>query len=117
MLATTYDFRGDMTTCSTVAVTGGSGFVGRHLVEALLNIGKEVFIVDLMDPDQEGYNSALEYRSADLRHYEATLRALKGAEIVFHLAGNASGTVSVKDPLFDFQSNAVSTNNVGNACI
>jgi len=117
MLAATYDFRGDMTKCSTVAVTGGSGFVGCHLVDALLNIGKRVLVVDLVEPNQKGDNSALEYRSADLRHYEAARSALEGAEIVFHLAGNASGTASVKDPLLDFQCNAVSTNNVANASI
>jgi UDP-glucose 4-epimerase len=87
-----------MTTYGSAAVTGGSGFVGRHLVEALLNIGKRVIVVDLIEPEKKSDEFALEYRSADIRHSEAARRALSGAEVVFHLAGNPSGTVSVRDP-------------------
>jgi UDP-glucose 4-epimerase len=110
-------FHEDVDKCGVVAVTGGCGFVGRHLVDALLDLGKKVLVVDLAEPAAEDLKPAAEYRAADLREYDHACAALRGAEIVFHLAGNASGTSSVRNPLLDFQSNALATSNVGNASI
>lgn len=62
----------------TVVVTGGNGFLGKHLVRQLKEIGpKKIFI-----PDRKKY---------DLREYEACLKAFKGADVVIHLAGNVGG--------------------------
>ncbi|WP_131740578.1 NAD-dependent epimerase/dehydratase family protein [Actinomadura roseirufa] len=100
-----------------VAVTGGAGFVGSHLVTALAESGKNVTIVDLAEPAADlAALPGVRYRHADLRDYGETLLALRGAHTVFHIAGNASGTKSVEHPRFDFQINGLGTCNVGNAC-
>ncbi|MFC6935925.1 NAD-dependent epimerase/dehydratase family protein [Actinomadura yumaensis] len=102
----------------TVAVTGGSGFVGGHLVAALTDLGKNVVIVDLAKPPKALADlPGVQHRRADLRDYGETLLALRGVDTVYHLAGNASGTLSVEYPRFDFQINGLGTCNVGNACV
>lgn len=97
--------------CSRVAVTGGSGFVGGHLVASLAREGKRVTVVDLEAPSQPP-EVDVEFRRADLRDHHQVTQALAGAEMVFHLAGNSSGTLSVDRPRFDFEANALSTFNV-----
>ena len=96
-----------------VVVTGGAGFMGRHLVRALLDRGKDVAIVDnlstsLSDPLPED----AELHRVDIRRPAELAAAFTGADLIFHTAANASGTVSVEDPRFDFETNAVGTFNV-----
>lgn len=49
---------------------------------------------------------------ADIRDEEDVKKALLGGEVVFHLAGNCSATVSVREPRYDFESNALGAFNV-----
>ncbi|WP_406724071.1 NAD-dependent epimerase/dehydratase family protein [Streptomyces sp. GD-15H] len=103
-------------TATEVAVTGGSGFIGGHLVRALSKCGRRVVVVDLSVPRQEILDlPGVRYAKADLRDFGDVLLALQGTDTVFHLAGNASGTLSVEQPRFDFEVNAVGTSNIGNA--
>ncbi|WP_405982829.1 NAD-dependent epimerase/dehydratase family protein [Streptomyces sp. NBC_00158] len=101
-----------------MAVTGGAGFVGRHLVTALSLLSQTVTVVDQapLPPDLAAL-PGVSYVRADLRDYGETLLALQSADVVFHLAGNASGTESVVNPRHDFHLNALGTCNVGNACL
>lgn len=106
----------DMSGLGVVAVTGGAGFVGQHLVRRLFELGAKVRVVDLTEhtvPDLAG----VEHVRADLRIYSEAVSALRDADLVFHLAGNASGTLSVEDPRLDFELNALVTSNVGNATL
>ncbi|MBP2403156.1 NAD-dependent epimerase/dehydratase family protein [Streptomyces syringium] len=101
-----------------VAVTGGAGFVGRRLVAALSLLGKKVTVVDHAALGEDIASlPGVRHLRADLRDYGETLLALQGADVVFHLAGNASGTVSVENPRYDFHLNALATCNVGNAAL
>lgn len=96
-------------------MTGGAGFVGRHLVRALVGLNHPVRVLDIAPTCAEVPDGAT-YLQVDLRDRVATLAAIEGADLVFHLAGNANGTRSVTDPWFDFESNAVATFNVAEAC-
>lgn len=95
-----------------VLVTGGLGFIGQHLVQALLQLGKLVTLVDngstsltsMLPPD-------LTPVSVDIRDVAQVPIALVGADLVFHVAGNATGTPSVSHPRFHFETNAVGTFN------
>jgi dTDP-L-rhamnose 4-epimerase len=77
-----------------VLVTGGAGFVGSHLVDALLSRGEEVRVLDCLDPQVHGPGGVrpgylgpdAELRVADLRDRDALRSALEGIEVVFHLA-------------------------------
>lgn len=100
---------------TTVAVTGGSGFVGRHLVRALSQRCMRMVVVDLAEPPDGERLPNVEYIHADLRNHDEVLLALAGVDLVFHLAGNASGSLSVENPRFDFEVNALGACNVGTA--
>ncbi|MFN2451098.1 MAG: NAD-dependent epimerase/dehydratase family protein [Candidatus Dormibacteria bacterium] len=77
----------------TALVTGGAGFVGAHLVDALLNRGDRVRVLDNLDPQaHEGARAAFlnpeaELVTGDLRDRAAVARALDGVELVFHQGG------------------------------
>lgn len=93
-----------------VLVTGGLGFIGRHLVHKLISLGKEVTILDnsssAMVPSPPPGASLL---AADVRDQHEVLRALAGVDLVFHVAANANGTMSVTNPRLDFEINALGT--------
>ncbi len=67
-------------------VTGGCGFVGRHLVEALVARGDQVRVVDIASPEAAGFDAQIEYRQADITDEPAMHEAVKGATTVFHNA-------------------------------
>ena len=98
---------------ANVAVTGGLGFIGRHLVRALLSLGKDVTVVDSgATASESGLPPGATLVRTDIRDADQLRKALVGAEMVFHLAANSNGTLSVVDPRFDFETNAVGTFNV-----
>jgi UDP-glucose 4-epimerase len=100
-------------------VTGGAGFIGSHLVEALLDRGDEVAVVDdLSTGKRENLTGALA-RGADLHVIDirdaAPLRAVIAAarpDIVFHLAAQMDVRKSIEDPAWDAGINVVGTINV-----
>ncbi len=75
-----------------VLVTGGCGFIGSHLVDRLVEDGYQVKVYDLLEEQvhlkkKPTYlNSSAEYIFADLRDKNNLRKALRGVEVVFHLA-------------------------------
>ena len=75
-------------------VTGGAGFVGSYLVDALLADGHEVRILDNLDPQVHGahrrrpawLNKEAEFQDGDVRDLDTVRRSLQGIDIVYHLA-------------------------------
>src|SRR6266511_1875830 len=92
-----------------IAVTGGLGFIGRHLARALLDHRKRVIVLDRRAPGDSDANPDIEYRVVDVREPRSLRDALRSADLVFHLAANANGTYSVEHPGEDFQANCVGT--------
>ena len=68
-----------------VLVTGGTGLIGRPLVEMLDNSGANIRIVSLDTPTE--MPARTEFISADLREFANCAKAVKDIEVVFHLAG------------------------------
>ncbi len=96
-----------------VLVTGGAGFIGRHLVRALLSLGKEVTVLDNLSTGSQGeLPEGATLVRGDVRNPKETSKAALGTELVFHVAANANGTISMQDPRFDFETNALGTFNV-----
>jgi UDP-glucose 4-epimerase len=97
-----------------VVVTGGAGFIGSHVAEAFVSRGDDVLVVDdLSTGDEANVPDGVAFERLDIADGEALERALvAGADLVCHLAAQASVTVSVKDPLLDCRSNVVGTLNV-----
>lgn len=100
-----------------VAVTGGAGFIGRRLVGRLVEMAAKVTVVDRVEPGAAALTADAEHITADLRQAGAARRALSGADIVFHLAGNSDAVRSMARPLLDFEANALGTLNVARAAV
>jgi UDP-glucose 4-epimerase len=79
-----------------VAVTGGCGFIGSHVVDHLLRAGHQVSVIDA---SSRWLNPAAEYRHADLFDNDALTTAVAGADAVFHLAGAADVNEVAADPV------------------
>jgi dihydroflavonol-4-reductase len=70
-----------------VLVTGGCGFVGRHLVEQLAARGDEVRVIDVCDPPP--FADSVEYRRTSILDQAGVESALEGVERLYHIAGIA----------------------------
>jgi UDP-glucose 4-epimerase len=89
-------------------VTGGAGFIGSNLVNALLARGDEVTIVDnFASGKRELVNPAATLLEHDIREPFAA-----DADVVFHLAAQADVQTSMKDPAYDAAVNVVGTTTV-----
>jgi len=92
-----------MSSPQSVLVTGGCGFIGSHLVDALVSHGHRVRILDSLDPQaHEGrlprfLNRQAELIPGDLRDRAAVGTALDGVDIVFHQAGVVGNGQSMYD--------------------
>jgi dTDP-L-rhamnose 4-epimerase len=77
-----------------ILVTGGAGFVGSHLVDALLERGDTVRVFDNLDPQVHGparqkppwLSDEAELAIGDMRDADAVARVLQGMDVVYHLA-------------------------------
>ncbi|MFA6171786.1 MAG: NAD-dependent epimerase/dehydratase family protein [Patescibacteria group bacterium] len=91
-------------------VTGGAGFIGSNLVDALIDRGDEVIVVDnLATGKKENINSKAEFFELDLRDYEKIKPLFHGVDYVFHEAALARVQPSIEEPLkyHDYNVNAV----------
>lgn len=88
---------------SLCLVTGGAGFIGSHLVEALLDQGYAVRVLDNLSSGSLSnlvkVINQIELVQADVGDLPTVRAAVQGAELVFHLAGQPSVARSVADPL------------------
>ncbi len=81
----------------SILVTGGAGFIGSHLVDALIRDGHRVRVLDSLEPQVHGAlraqgklpaycNREAEYLIGDVRDRALLERALEGVDVVFHEA-------------------------------
>jgi UDP-glucose 4-epimerase len=84
-------------------VTGGAGFIGSNLVDALLQRGDDVVILDNFASGRrerlDAFGDAVRLVEGDLRSYERVHAATRGAEVVFHQGALPSIPRSIQDPL------------------
>jgi UDP-N-acetylglucosamine/UDP-N-acetyl-alpha-D-glucosaminouronate 4-epimerase len=99
-----------------VLVTGGAGFIGSHLVDALLARGDDVRVLDNFSTGDRRnllhVAQHIEIVEGDLRSFERVLTAVRGCEIVFHEAALPSVPRSIQDPLSSSEVNVTGTLNV-----
>jgi UDP-glucose 4-epimerase len=82
-----------------IIVTGGAGFIGSHIVDALINDGYEVHIVDNMSSGkEENINPKATMHKVDIRDKEKLMPIFKGAKYVFHEAAMPQVQYSMENP-------------------
>ncbi len=102
-------------TGSSVMVTGGAGFIGSHVVDALVQRGARVTVVDNFST---GYRELVHESplvtlvEIDLLDHERLTRAMDGQSFVFHLAANADVKDGLLHPRRDVEQNIIATQNV-----
>jgi UDP-glucose 4-epimerase len=96
-----------------VMVTGGAGFIGSHLVEALLVLGYRVRVIDnLSTGEGERVHRAAEFINADIARPESLAHLFDGIDCVFHAAALPRVPLSIENPLETHMVNVVGTINV-----
>ena len=111
-----------MSSSKLVLVTGGAGFIGSNLVDALLAENHRVRVVDNFSTGKKEFlshnlsNSSLEIVTADLSDVEVCKNAVAGCDAVFHLAANADVRHGWNHPLLDIQQNTIVTQSLLEAC-
>jgi UDP-glucose 4-epimerase len=97
-----------------VLVTGGAGFIGSHLVQALLDCGHQVRVLDSLTTGREENLEALpvDLRIGDIQHPAVVMQAVRGIDFVFHLAALVSVAESMADPLGCYAVNLTGSLNV-----
>jgi nucleoside-diphosphate-sugar epimerase len=98
-------------------VTGGAGFIGSHVCEALIARGDRVRILDNFatgkrDTAQRLQRSGIEFVEGDIRSYHIVRDAVRDVEVIIHLAALPSVPRSIKDPITTNEVNVGGTLNV-----
>lgn len=102
-----------------VLITGGSGFIGSHLTEQLLNLGYRVRVFDSLETGNLQFlnlrDPKLEFHHGNIMDLEALRRAMTGVRGVFHLGAASKVLPSLKNPAmgtFNVERNSVGTSRV-----
>ncbi len=99
-------------------VTGGLGFIGSHLVDRLIADGWDVVVLDNLltgrrsNLAQHAGSPRLKLIQGDIRSKATVAKAMRGTDVVFHLAAHALMRVSQADPAADIDYNLMGTLNV-----
>ncbi len=105
-----------MSQSGSALVTGGAGFIGSHLVEALLGQGLRVRVLDNLSTGRlsnlEHLGGHFEWIEGSAADFATCCRAVEGADYVFHQAAIPSVPRSVKEPLLSHESGPTATLNM-----
>ncbi len=94
-------------------VTGGAGFIGSHVVDALIARGDEVHVVDIfLSGKRERVNPQAIIHEVDIRNFNDLVPIFKGAAGVFHLAAQPRMQYSIQEPRLTNDINITGTLNV-----
>ena len=93
-----------------IIVTGGAGFIGSHIVDALVSAGYEVHIVDNMFAGKdENINPKATMHKVDIRDLESLMPIFKDAKYVFHEAALPQVQYSIENPIETNEVNVTGT--------
>lgn len=98
-----------------IIVTGGSGFIGSHIVDRLIEMGHKVSVIDNESSEVHEhfyFNQKATYYILDIANYQDTRPIYDGADYVFHCAAESRIQPAIENPLL-----AVRTNTLGTATV
>ncbi|NWF86724.1 GDP-mannose 4,6-dehydratase [Candidatus Bathyarchaeota archaeon] len=101
-----------------LVITGGAGFIGSHLLDALKNDGVNICVFDNLSTGKLEHinhhieNKKLTFMQGDLLDIDKVTKAVEHYNIVFHLAANPEVRVSSVNPQIQYQQNVASTFNL-----
>ncbi len=102
-----------------ILITGGTGFIGSHLSELFVKKGFKVSVFDRYNPnynhgslENSKYKTKIKFIFGDIRDYDSVNKAIKGNDIVIHLAALIGIPYSYKSPLAYVETNIKGTYNV-----
>jgi len=104
-------------------VTGGAGFIGSHLVARLVAEGQEVVVLDNLTRPSRDRMAALanlsifEFYTGDIRDRAAVAQAVRGCDVIYHLAAQSNVIGALEDPEYSFTTNVTGTYNVLRAAV
>ena len=92
---------------TTVLVTGGAGFIGSHIADALVGTAEVRVLDNLSVGTTERLPEDVTFIEADIRDRAAVRNAVEGVDVIFHEAGNASVQRSIEGPVASHRTNVV----------
>ncbi|MCX6666462.1 MAG: NAD-dependent epimerase/dehydratase family protein [Euryarchaeota archaeon] len=101
-----------------VFITGGAGFIGSHLVDALIKRGDVVTIYDNLSSGNKQFiehhqkNENFTFIKADILNFKQINKAIKNHDVVFHLAANPHVRLGEKQTDLDLKQGIIATYNV-----
>jgi UDP-glucose 4-epimerase len=101
-----------------ILITGGAGFIGSHLADALVAAGHKVVVFDDLSTGALANLNGLqgrpgfEFVQASIREEEVLARAMRGVDFVYHLAAAVGVELVVQSPVYTIEDNVRGTENV-----
>lgn len=93
------------------AVVGGLGFIGSHIVDALVEEGAQVLVLDNCSMGNN-FNAAAAFVQTDITDFDQLLYCLRDIDYVFHTAAIARTPWCIDDPILCYKTNVMGTLNV-----
>ena len=99
-------------------VTGGAGFLGSHLVDALVAAGHEVVVLDnlrrgsVVNINRHLRTKDVTFIEGDIRNHGMVVEAAAGVDVVYHLAAQSNVIGAIQDTDYSFTTNVTGTYNV-----
>lgn len=97
-----------------IAVTGGSGFIGSHVVDAYVAAGHEVIVLDAL---RKPHRADVGYAPVSILSLQDLIAATEGCDVIAHLAGVANVDIAFGSPTFTMELNVVGTARVLDAAL